>query len=196
MFGNAANHLLLDHGAVSLVGRHLVVLIASYFFFFLVIRVWLRVHEESDTLTGIVRPPNKPPHTRTDMGPLWLEPFNLMSLGFTWSIILGALLAIALVFWSGYYLLGEGAIILAETAIEYAVFAGLVRAAKKQNQVWYEHLFKHTIKPFMIVLVVSTTAIFFADRSCPGRNMLSSIFEKCWFPEQPVSYTPFGKVNE
>lgn len=149
-------HYLPQLGVASLVHRHVIATCLSYALFFLLVRVWLSLHHEMDGLASVMVEQPTEEKKKEDNTAYWatfLDVFTLTEiLGVIGTIIAACAFSYLVLSW----IFIEGPLILANTAVEYSVFAGLLALKNKKGEVWYEHLFKHTWVPFLIVLVIGT----------------------------------------
>ncbi len=183
-YGAGASHLLLSLGLTSVVLRHLAVMISSYLFFFVLIRLWLeyvrlnaRVFHEVVGQSKLIRP-CEAPVTKKLGSEVWEFSFLDFCSGEFWlGVTVVALLSGVIIFFIGI----EGPALLIDAAFEVALSLGMVQGFKKMNQAnWCWRVLERTIFPFLIILFASTATLFFADRSCPGKSRFSEIVRQCW----------------
>jgi hypothetical protein len=85
-------------------------------------------------------------------------------------LVLGALLA-ALVFGSGAYLIWYSPEILAECLLQIVLVSGMRKKLKSFSDTeWFTHIFKATIGPFLLVLVISAGLGVALRSVCPEAN--------------------------
>lgn len=179
--GAAANLLALKLGVESLPVRTAVALLASYICLFLTIRIWLAWHvrNESKALEDAAEEKDEAKIEKKTKWYNWLD-IPYIESGQEFLILLLFLFVFIIVGLAFSYVIAEGGIILAEAAFEYAFFVGLLKATRHYSQDWYRHVFTKTIKPFLILLVVTTMLMNGIAKTCPEEYRLGAIIKQCW----------------
>jgi amino acid permease len=184
MCGAAINLLLFKAGILSLTLRTAAAFVASYICFFIIIRLWLhwRAPGEVDAIENAKPQKQKRDKTKKSDGS-WFD-FPAFDSGHELLIILLVLFVFVILALAINYIAIEGGVILAEAVVEYALFAGLIKAFRPYSQDWYQHVFKRSIKPFLILLVIASLAMYGVASTCPEEHRLESIVKYCWLKKE------------
>ena len=97
-------------------------------------------------------------------------------------VVLLALLAALLfgIFGAGVYLIYQSPGILAEAALQAALAAGLVKAARDiERGAWAGSVFKATWLPFVTVLLLAIAFGWAAHHYCPAATKAAEILKLC-----------------
>jgi hypothetical protein len=96
-------------------------------------------------------------------------------------LILFAVLVIA-IFGAGAYLVYQAPAILSEAAFQAVLAGGLVRAARGSHDPgWAGSIFKATVIPFVIVLVLAGVFGYQAQKHCPTARSAREVMRTCVF---------------
>lgn len=94
-------------------------------------------------------------------------------------LVVGGVLA-ALVFGSGAYFIWHSPEILSECLLQVILVSGMRRRMNKFSETeWISHIFKTTIWPFLIVLIVSIILGACLRAKCPEANSLRDYKSEC-----------------
>lgn len=95
-------------------------------------------------------------------------------------LVIGGILA-ALVFGSGAYFIWHSPEILSECLLQVILVSGMRRKMKNFTETeWASHIFKTTVWPFVMVLVVSFVLGATLRGVCPEANNLKDYKSNCW----------------
>lgn len=95
-------------------------------------------------------------------------------------LVIGGILA-ALVFGSGAYFIWHSPEILSECLLQVILVSGMRKRMKKFSETeWASHIFKTTVWPFVMVLVVSFGLGVTLRGVCPEANNLKDYKLNCW----------------
>jgi len=97
-------------------------------------------------------------------------------------LILFALLVIAIC-GVGAYLIYQAPAILSEAAFHAVLVPGLVRTARNSHDPgWMPVVFRATVVPFVVVLVLAGVFGYEAHKRCPLATNVHQVFSRCIFP--------------
>lgn len=95
-------------------------------------------------------------------------------------LVIGGTLA-AVVFGSGAYFVWHSPEILAECLLQLIMVSGMRKSMKSFSESeWLRHIFKSTILPFFLVILVSIVAGLVLRNYCPAANSLKEYRLKCY----------------
>jgi hypothetical protein len=98
-----------------------------------------------------------------------------------WLLILFALF-VGAIFGAGIYVIYQAPVILSEAAFQVVLAPGLVKTARSSHEPgWLESVFKKTVIPFALVLVLAGIFGFEAHKKCPGASTFRQAFGQCVF---------------
>ena len=171
------NQALLLEQIDSLPIRSVLVLIGSYIFFFIAVRLWLSWQLSNQIL--IEKTADQDISVKKNRW-WWSDVFSVGDAAqFAPFLFLFFFLCI-LAMW----VFAEGPFILAEAAFEFAFFNGLINLAKHAHKNWYEHVFRQTIAVFSVLLIITFLVMLFAQADCPAEHRFYSIVKKCWMAKK------------
>ena len=94
-------------------------------------------------------------------------------------VILGLLLAC--IFGVGIYLIYAAPAILSDTALEVLLASSLIKASRRVDSPnWVGSVFKATLVPFVIVMILTVAVAWISAHYCPGASKLTDVFRSLW----------------
>jgi len=94
-------------------------------------------------------------------------------------VIIALALLLVVIFGAGAYLVYAAPEILSEAAFEALLAAGLIKASRKiSRQGWMGSVFKATVLPFIVVLMMTGIFGWIVQKHSPRATRLSEVFKK------------------
>ena len=182
--GVVMTRLLMEAGVDRLAVRYLVSVGAAYFIFLILIRLWLSyvgsggnhfdlVADGVDIGSDFVPDAPAPKFKGNGSGGSWTDGVDVG--GDLEDLVVIVLLLVLVVCICGFaiYFIWTAPALLSEAAFEAALAASLARRTKKATSGnWIGSVFRATVVPFTVVLVISGALGWYAQRRCPEARRL------------------------
>lgn len=186
--GAGLDRLFLALGWRDLVARTAVSFCASYALFFLFARMWLHVLASDSRLLHDVSEKEDEPDVVAALKPKkslgWFDWLGWwVPLDGEFAVLFFALIALVILIFGTVWMVSEGPVILVDVAFDLALAGGLVRGLQcGPGEGWASVLFRRSIVPFLVLLVMNLIAVQIAHVSCPGNDRLSTMVQNCIKP--------------
>jgi hypothetical protein len=182
VFGAIFNRLLLKFGFDDLADRNFFVMTASYISFFAFIKMWLNfLSRDVYRLKDAAHLKEDRVKDEQSSGSWWnILNFDSPEISGEAAAFFAVIIVIILLILVGAWISIEGPTILIDAAFDASLSVSLIRASSNLvSGNWQGGVFKRTIWPFLLMLVLSTLIITIMTLHCPNAIRLSDALHQC-----------------